>query len=1068
MPPSAPALSNPDRSARAFSPSRWACGLGVLFLLARSLSAGEVLPDAAAVSQATGIKEGFVIVVGSSDGRLEADLAAAGEGRILVQGLANARATVDAARERIAAAGQYGYATVAWTPDFKRLPYNDNLANLVIADLDATGAPTREEVLRITAPYSAAWVRTKGAWQKLAKPLPAEMGEWTHFNYGPEGNPQSRDSLVHVPRGLQWFVSSISTQTQATSRLAGGRLYHGGRLSSRSEQARLYVARDAFNGLPLWERPEVNSDRLRPDMERVTVADGKRIVGQIGEPGFSRAIDGATGKDLRIYDQGLKVAPAVKGEKYPQFLPQFLQALVGPHLIQGYEGEVVALDVESGARRWAWKAPEGRTVAWLAVGDGRVFVALTDDPGARHYSYNNQFNYLSEVTALQLADGAPQWTSTAMKDFPTFGIVYAEGGLFIQHAGIDRAMNRDPSTTRKSLTSAYGPLLRLDPATGREVFRTDVGAVEPKDRFWHNQLRVQDGAAYPGFGWVVRGFDAKTGTPRDRLYDVFGAQTHPIGFCSQVRGTARGQVGGKFVSFFDLQEKSLQFVAIARNTCDLAHYPGYGTIYTASDGCGCATYLRGLVALQCYQTTGGAVVPDGERLETGVRVTPAAADPEGAWPTLMGDPSRSGKAAVAVAANDQAKPTATASLALPKLIGPIGLDWARANLRLGHITPPVVAGDLMVVAVTDTHEVHGLHAATGAPRWRHRAGGRINSSPTLWRGLVLFGAGDGSVTALRATDGALAWRFLAAPERRSTVIDGQVESLWPVHGSVLVRQGKAFIAAGRHVTADGGVRLWRLDAATGAIEAQGRIDNRPTSEADPMPSLYEAQGRICDLLSMNSNDTLIGMGPIVIDPATLAWINYSLTKPTGTRAADPRVTRPAEDYLAGPATIGRDTAGVKNFLTAPSVGMIDRRTNNVGSKGQQGLRFGVFGSYETQYRGHQIVRDGTTIYAFDRALTRIEHTPDWKPVGELLERQDNKGKGTILVERMPAVIEGALLAGDRFYAADQKTIYLYGRDGKEQGTLSPAGKLVMHGLVAAHGRLYVAQDDGVIQIYGGR
>ncbi|MFM2092697.1 MAG: Serine/threonine-protein kinase AfsK, partial [Planctomycetota bacterium] len=663
--------------------------------------------DAGRIRQETGIIQGLVIVVGTTDGAVEAELARDGGGRILVQGVGTDRAQVPAAQERIAQAGQYGYATVAWVPSFQRLPYNDNLANLVVADLDAPGAPSEAEVLRITAPLSSAYLRRRGAWAVVAKPLPPEMDEWTHFNYGPEGNPQSRDSLVHVPRGLQWFVSSIGTQTTATPRLAGGRLYHGGRLSSTYSQAKLYVARDAFNGLPLWEREEANTNRLRPDMERVNVADRTRVIGQIGTPGFARAIDGRTGRDLRTYDQGLQVVSAVKGRTYPQFLPQFVQVLAGPHLVQGYEGMVVALDVESGARAWSWAAPAGRTVAWLAIGDGRVFVALSDDPGPRHYSYNNQFCFLSEVTALDLDDGRPLWNSTAMKDFSTFGMVYAEGGLFIQHAGIDRAKNRNPETARRSLTDQFGPLIRLDPATGAEVFRVDVSAVEPRDRFWHNQMRVQDGAVYPGFGWVVRGFDAGTGTPRERLFDVFGAQTHPIGFCSQVRGTARGQVGGKFVSFFDFSEKSLQFVAIARNTCDLAHFPAYGTVYTASDGCGCATYLRGLVALQCYQATGSAPIADRDRLETGVRTEPLAADPEGAWPTLLGDPSRAARTA-AVQVAPQATPTATATLALPTLVGPIGTDWARANGRLGHITPPVVAGDLMVVAVTDAHEVHGL------------------------------------------------------------------------------------------------------------------------------------------------------------------------------------------------------------------------------------------------------------------------------------------------------------------------------------------------------------------------
>ncbi|MFM2092616.1 MAG: hypothetical protein RLZZ127_3105, partial [Planctomycetota bacterium] len=242
----------------------------------------------------------------------------------------------------------------------------------------------------------------------------------------------------------------------------------------------------------------------------------------------------------------------------------------------------------------------------------------------------------------------------------------------------------------------------------------------------------------------------------------------------------------------------------------------------------------------------------------------------------------------------------------------------------------------------------------------------------------------------------------------------------------------------------------------------------PTSESDPVPSLYEGQGRICDLLSTNADDTLIGMGAIVIDPATLAWVNYGVTRPTGTRGWDPRMSRPADDYLAGPATMGHKTPGVYRFLTSPAVGMVEKRSNNVASKGQDGVRFGTFGAYETQYRGYRIIRDGTTLFAFDRGLTAIEHTPDWTPIGPLLPRQDNKGKGTVLIERLPArMIEGGLLAGDTFYVADDRTVHVIARTGAVQGTLVLPAPIVMHGVAAAAGRLYVAQEDGVIRIYGG-
>ena len=68
---------------------------------------------------------------------------------------------------------------------------------------------------------------------------------------------------------------------------------------------------------------------------------------------------------------------------------------------------------------------------------------------------------------------------------------------------------------------------------------------------------------------------------------------------------------------------------------------------------------------------------------------------------------------------------------------------------------------------------------------------------------------------MRATDGQLAWRFQAAPNDRRLVAHGQLESVWPVHGSTLVEDDRIYVAAGRHSYFDGGICLYQLDLATG-------------------------------------------------------------------------------------------------------------------------------------------------------------------------------------------------------------------------------------------------------------
>jgi len=54
----------------------------------------------------------------------------------------------------------------------------------------------------------------------------------------------------------------------------------------------------------------------------------------------------------------------------------------------------------------------------------------------------------------------------------------------------------------------------------------------------------------------------------------------------------------------------------------------------------------------------------------------------------------------------------------------------------------------------------------------------------------------------------------------------QVESLWPVSGSVLVRDGVVHCVAGRSMFLDGGLRMIQLDARTGRLVAEKVLDDR--------------------------------------------------------------------------------------------------------------------------------------------------------------------------------------------------------------------------------------------------
>ena len=132
----------------------------------------------------------------------------------------------------------------------------------------------------------------------------------------------------------------------------------------------------------------------------------------------------------------------------------------------------------------------------------------------------------------------------------------------------------------------------------------------------------------------------------------------------------------------------------------------------------------------------------------------------------------------------------------------------------------------------DQHTLHALDANSGQRLWSFTTGGRVDSPPTVDKGRVVFGSADGCVYCLRATDGALAWRFRAAPYDLRLAAFEQIESVWPVHGSVLDRKRRGLFRR-RPLQ----LPRWRLAVHS----ARGRhrrkaLGNRSSTNAIPKPA----------------------------------------------------------------------------------------------------------------------------------------------------------------------------------------------------------------------------------------
>jgi len=213
---------------------------------------------ASKILEESGVQGGLIVHLGCGDGRLTTALGA--DGRFVVHGLAVNATEVAEARSHVRSLGVYGKVSID-TFDGTRLPYADNMVNLLTAG--TLGGVSREEVMRVLVPGGVAII----GGERIVKPWPEAIDDWTHFLHGPDGNAVSRDRLVGKPRSLRWLddpkFARHHDEVLTTSAVvaSGGRIFsivdYAPRSTFHERIGGKYflIARDAFNGVQLWKRP---------------------------------------------------------------------------------------------------------------------------------------------------------------------------------------------------------------------------------------------------------------------------------------------------------------------------------------------------------------------------------------------------------------------------------------------------------------------------------------------------------------------------------------------------------------------------------------------------------------------------------------------------------------------------------------------------------------------------------------------------------------------------------------------------------------------------------------------
>ncbi len=796
--------------------------LSTVLLLCRTTQAQQ--QQAGRILDATGIKGGLVVHVACRDGRLTAALRA--NDSYIVHGLDADAANVAEAREHVSSLKLYGKVSINRLTG-NRLPYIDNLVNLVVAE--NLGSISADEVMRILAPDGVAYISKDGRWDKTVKPRPGQIAEWTHYLYDAAGNAVAGDSFVGPPRHMQWTAEPVWSRNHHTLASisavvsAKGRIFYivdeGPASSMEVQPTWSLVARDAFNGILLWKRPisswawHQRKFRSGPvQLPRTLVAEGDCVYAALGLEAPLAALDAATGKNVRVY-QGTEgteevildggVLFVVTGKDAPEQAGGNAARRTGTAFPN--KKTIVAIEAGAGDSLWEWSEPAGDNLVpvTLAAKDDNVF-----------------FQAGADVICLDRRTGQERW-----------------------HCSVEEAAKprrnpankeRKPRPTRAAgwalaTLVAYDDLVlwadgkhlvAISAQNGRALWEcpSNVGFRSPPD------VLVANGLLWLGPDFAV-GRDPHTGQIKKNsidIQDVWTAGHHHR--CYREKATDRYLLTGhRGIEFVDLISDNHWRNNWIRGVCQYGIMPCNGLIYAPSHACGCfmEAKLYGFWALAPERQTPapGSTV----QLEKGpaygkLKTKTSELKTVDAWPTLRGNLIRSGSTSTEVPAQ-------------------LMNAW---NVTIGaRISAPVVAGGNVVVSAIDEHKIIALGAENGQRRWIFTAGGRVDSPPTIYRGLVLFGSADGSVYCLRLSDGAQVWRFRAAPEELNTVALGQVESVWPVHGSILVQDSIAYAAAGRSSYIDGGIILYGLDPATGKVIYNEHVRNSHpmVTSADEKPQM---------------------------------------------------------------------------------------------------------------------------------------------------------------------------------------------------------------------------------------
>ncbi len=809
---------------RAFADSPFSRGALSLFL---AIGVGPLIQqseaatntEAETIIEATGVQGGFVVHL--LDDQAEPPFALTGDLRVnssyQVQGWSRDEGLVAEARSSLQKSDSYGEVSVGFLrDDAGALPYIDNMVNLLVSSATDGLGVSEKEILRVLTPKGKAYLKQKdGSWKTLNKPRPTNIDDWTHYLHGPDGNAVAHDTAVDSPRHMQWVGSPkwsrhhdrMASMSALVS--AAGRLFYimddGSRISIQLPAKWTLVGRDAFNGTVLWKRVIPNwHSHLWPlksgptQLARRLVAVEDNVFCTLGIEAAISQIDAATGKTIHEFKEskgaeemivadGILYCISLKGEsELKDFLPVHNtgdQTRVRTEYRWNEEDRVVmAFDIETGKKLW-------HHVSRVAP------LTLASDGGQLYYHDGDV------VVAHEPRSGEIAWKSDRSGIKPdvtfNFGPKLAIHKDVVIFAGGDRVMHA------------------LDTKSGEELWNSPHargGYQSPEDLLIQNDLVWSAALTSGKDDGVFTGRNYRTG----EVESQFAPDVETYWFhhrCYIAKATDKFLMPSRTgIEFIDVENKTWDINHWVRGGCLYGVMPANGLTYAPSHNCACypEAKLYGFNALNSpNNTTSDELIPEpfDRRLVQGTDFgnvpTGNNSKATNQWPTFRHDVARSGRTDHSV--SPEVKQSWTADIG-------------------GNLSSVVIADGRLFVSQIDAHTVHSLDAETGEKVWSFTAGARVDSPPALYQGAAIFGSRDGWVYCVNAKTGALAWKFRASPNDRRMMAFEQIESLWPVHGNVLVQDEQVYVVSGRSTFLDGGLRMYRLNPSTGEVLGESIMD----------------------------------------------------------------------------------------------------------------------------------------------------------------------------------------------------------------------------------------------------